>query len=159
MAQALYFSKEFDGFRNAAERAIALNPMDGSTMEFVGHLIAFSGDWEYGCELGERARALNPNHPVWYWALPFFNAYRNGDYVNARPFALKFFMPGFYIAHVLLAAVHGQLGESEPAAKAVRDLLALIPDPEVIKAQLDKWYQPELVEKLVDGLRKAGLNP
>ncbi len=158
LAQALYFSKEFNGFRSAAERAIALNPMDGSTMEFVGHLIAFSGDWEYGCELGERARALNPNHPVWYWALPFFNAYRNGDYVNARPFAIKFFMPGFYVAHVLLAAVHGQLGESEPAAKAVRDLLALIPDPKVIKTQLDKWYQPELVEKLVDGLRKAGLD-
>ncbi|HZI86079.1 MAG TPA: tetratricopeptide repeat protein, partial [Pyrinomonadaceae bacterium] len=157
LAQALYFNKEFEAFRNAADRAIALNPMDGSTMEYLGHLIAFSGDWEYGCELAERARALNPNHPVWYWSLPFFNAYRKGDYVNARVFAFKFFMPGFYLSYVLLGAVHGQLGEREAGDGAVRDLLALIPDVAVIKSKLERWYQPELVEKLLDGLSKAGL--
>ena len=157
LAQALYFSKEFEAFRNAADRAIALNPMDGSTMEYLGHLIAFSGDWEYGCELAERARDLNSNHPVWYWSLPFFNAYRNGDYVTARAFAFKFFMPGFYLSYVLLGAVHGQLGEHEAAGRAVQDLLALIPDVSVIRNKLERWYQPELVEQLFAGLRKAGL--
>ncbi len=34
LAQALFFRKEFPAFRVAAERAIALNPMDGSTVEF-----------------------------------------------------------------------------------------------------------------------------
>src|SRR5687767_2462686 len=35
LAQALFFRKEFDPFRDAAERAISLNPMDGSTVEYL----------------------------------------------------------------------------------------------------------------------------
>ena len=58
-------------------------------VEFIGHLLAFAGDWERGCELGERARELNPHHPKWYWALPFLDAYRKGDYRGARAFIRK----------------------------------------------------------------------
>ena len=158
MAQALFFRKEFDAFRHAADRAIALNPMDGSTMEYLGHLIAFSGDWDYGCEVAERARQLNPNHPGWYWAVPFYNAYRNGDFPTARAFALKIDQPTVDLCQVMLAAVYGQLGEHEAADRTVQTLLSLTPDTAVTRKQLDKWYQPELVEKLIDGLRKAGLN-
>jgi len=158
LAQALFFNKEFDAFHHAAERAIALNPMDGSTMEYVSHLIAFSGDWDYGCEVAERARQLNPNHPGWYWAVPFYNAYRNGDYTSARAYALKINQPTVDLCQVMLAAVYGQLGEREAADRTVRTLLSLTPDTAVTRKQLDKWYQPELVEKLIDGLRKAGLN-
>jgi non-specific serine/threonine protein kinase len=158
LAQALFFRKEFDAFRHAAERAIALNPMDGSTMEYVSHLIAFSGDWDYGCEVAERARQLNPNHPGWYWAVPFYNAYRNGDYPTARAFALKIDQPTVDLCQVMLAAVYGQLGEHEAADRTVQTLLSLTPDTAVTRKQLDKWYQPKLVEKLIDGLRKAGLN-
>jgi TolB-like protein/Tfp pilus assembly protein PilF len=158
LAQALFFRKEFDAFRHAAERAIALNPMDGSTMEYVAHLIAFSGDWDYGCEVAERARQLNPNHPGWYWAVPFYDAYRKGDYTSARSFALKIDQPTVDLCQVMLAAVYGQLGEHEAADRTVRTLLSLTPDTAVTRKQLDKWYQPELVEKLIDGLKKAGLN-
>jgi|GEM_PF-151997 len=158
LAQALFFRKEFDRFRHAAERAIALNSMDGSTMEYLSHLIAFSGDWDYGCKVAERARQLNPNHPGWYWAVPFYNAYRNGDYPSARAFALKIDQPTVDLCQVMLAAVYGQLGEHEAADRTVQALLSLTPDTTVTRAQLDKWYQPELVEKLIDGLRKAGLN-
>ena len=157
LAQALFFRKDFGAFRHAAERAIALNPMDGSTMEYVAHLIAFSGDWDYGCEVAERARQLNPNHPGWYWAVPFYNAYRQGDYLSARAFALRIDQPTVDLCQVMLAAVHGQLGEREAADKTVRSLLALTPDTARIRKQLDKWYQPELVKQIKDGLRKAGL--
>ncbi len=158
LAQALFFRKEFDTFRAAAERATALNPMDGSTLEYMGHLIAFSGDWNNGCDLAERARRLNPDHPGWYWAVPFYNAYRNGDYASARAFALKIDMPTLVFWHIMLAAVYGQLGEREAASNAVRELLALRPDFVVTgRSELSKWYLPDLVEQLMDGLRKAGL--
>ena len=158
LAQAFFFRKEFDAFRHAAERAIALNPMDGSTVEYVAHLIAFSGDWDYGCEVAERARQLNPNHPGWYWAVAFYNAYRKGDYLAARGFALKIDQPTVDLCQVMLAAVYGQLGEHEAADRTVQALLSLTPDTAVTRKQLDKWYQPELVEKIIEGLRKAGLN-
>jgi hypothetical protein len=40
----------------------------------------------------------------------------------------------------------------------VRELLALKPDFLVVaRKELGKWWEPELVEHLIDGLRKAGL--
>ena len=66
LAQALFFRREFQAFRNAAERAVALNPMDGGTTAFMGVLMAYAGDWEHGCALAERAVQLNPHHPGWY---------------------------------------------------------------------------------------------
>jgi TolB-like protein/Tfp pilus assembly protein PilF len=158
VAQALFFRKESDAFRDAAERAIALNPMDGSTIEYLGHLIAFSGDWERGCELAERARQLNPNHPAWYWAVPFLDAYRKGDYRSARTFLLKGHQQGHFFVQALIAAVQGQLGEREAADKVLREVLAQKPDfPLTARDDFGKWYLPELVEQLIDGLRKAGL--
>ena len=158
LAQALFFRKEFDAFRDAAERAITLNPMDGSTVEYLAHLIAFSGNWERGCELAERARQLNPNHPSWYWAVPCLDAYRKGDYLGARPFLTKGNPQKNYLMHALLAAVQGQLGESESAARNLREVLTMMPDfPSIVRREFSKWYLPELVDHLMDGLRKAGL--
>ena len=159
LAQAHYFRKEFEAFRNAAERAIALNARDGAMVEFIGHLLAFGGDWERGCELGEQARDLNPHHPKWYWALPFLDAYRRGDYRGARAFIPKAQMPGNFFGYALNAAVYGQVGDREEAAKALRDLLALRPDfAAIARDQFEKWYLPDLAEQLIDGLRKAGLD-
>jgi TolB-like protein/tetratricopeptide (TPR) repeat protein len=159
LAQAHYFRREFDAFRNAAERAIGLNPCDGAMVEFCGHLLAFAGDWERGCELEKRARELNPHHPKWYWTLPFLDAYRNGDYRAARAFVHQAQMPGNYFALSLAAAVYGQFGDRAEAAKVLRELLILRPDfAEIARDLFAKWYRPDLVEQLIDGLRKAGLD-
>jgi TolB-like protein/Tfp pilus assembly protein PilF len=159
LAQAHYFRKELDAFRHAAERAVALNPMDGFTVEYLAHLVAFAGDWERGRELGDRARQLNPHHPAWYWALPMLDAFRRGDYREARALIPKALMPGQYYSLALFAAIYGQLGEREAAGEALREALALKPDlAEVARDQFGKWYLPPLVEQLVDGLRKAGLS-
>jgi adenylate cyclase len=158
LAQALYFRKEFGAFRSAAERAIAMNRMDGAAMEYLGHLLAFSGDWEYGCTVGERARDLNPHHPAWYWALPFLDAYRRGDFQGAQKFAQKMNMPGLWLTKATATALHGQLGEFEAGRKSVQELLLLQPEF-ALKAhdELSKWFDPELVKSLLVGLRKAGL--
>ncbi|HET7841863.1 MAG TPA: hypothetical protein VFM21_09670, partial [Terriglobia bacterium] len=159
LAQAFFFRKEFGPFRDAAERALKLNPMDGATCQYLGHLLAFSGDWEYGCAVGARSRELNPNHPVWYWALPLLDAYRKGDYQEARKYALKFNLQGLWLTTVLRAAVHAQLGEIEAARTCVEELLALAPDSAAFgREELSKWYPPELVDSLLEGLRKAGLD-
>ena len=66
LASALFFKKEIQAFRSAAERAIAFNPMDGSTAASLGFLMASAGDWEHGRALSERAMQLNPHHARWY---------------------------------------------------------------------------------------------
>jgi TolB-like protein/tetratricopeptide (TPR) repeat protein len=158
LASAQFFRREFQAFRNSAERAITLNPMDGFTAAYLGFLIAYAGDWERGCALAAQARRLNPHHPGWYWFPSFFDAYRKSDYRSALDIALKINMPGFWRTNVALATAYGQLGEREAACNAVRELLALRPDFRVVaREELGKMLDPELVEHLVEGLRKAGL--
>ncbi len=158
LASAQFFRRELRAFRNSAERAIGLNNMDGFTLAYLGFLIAYSGDWERGCLLVERARRLNPYHPGWYWVPSFFDAYRKRDYRAALDFALKVNMPGFWRTNFALATAYGQLGEREAAHNALRELLALRPDfATAAREELAKWWDPELVEHLIEGLSKAGL--
>jgi hypothetical protein len=104
---------------------------------------------------------LNPNHAGWYWAVHFLDSYRKGDYEAARPYLTKLFTRGggaelFTIA--LLAALYGQLGDRKEADKTMRAILAANPDFGLtVRDDFEKWYPPELVEKLMEGLRKAGL--
>ena len=159
LASAFFFRRELGSFRTAAERAIALNRMEGYTTAFLGMEFAFSGDWERGCALSEWATQLNPNHPGWYWFPPALNAYRQGDSQRALEYMLKINMPGLWTAQVALTVIYGQLGEMDQASSALRGLLTLRPDfAAVARRELSKWWQPELVEQMLGDLRKAGLN-
>ena len=60
MAQALFFRKEFDAFRNAAERAIALNPMDGSEHGVPGPLAGVCRRLGAGLRAGGEGAAAEP---------------------------------------------------------------------------------------------------
>ncbi|HET7712716.1 MAG TPA: hypothetical protein VFL80_12360, partial [Thermoanaerobaculia bacterium] len=158
LAQALFFRKEFQSFRNAAERVVALNPMDGNSIAFAGELLNYAGESELGLALAGRAKQLNPNYPGWYWYADFYDAYRRGDDRAALGFALKINLPGQWFWHAVKAAVYGQLGEQEAAGKAVHDLLKLLPDfGAVARKVLEKWWAPEYIERMIDGWRKAGL--
>jgi TolB-like protein/tRNA A-37 threonylcarbamoyl transferase component Bud32 len=159
LAQALFFRRELQAFRGAADRAVALNPMDGCTTAFMGILMAYAGDWDHGCVLAEHAMQLNPHHPGWYRFAAFHNAYRKRDYRAALDVALKFNMPSYFHTHAAIAAAYGQLGERTSAERAVRELLALKPDfAEVAREDYAKWVGPgEILDHLVEGFRKAGL--
>ena len=158
LAQALFFLKELQSFRNAAERAVALNPMDGNSIAFLGELLSYSGDGERGAALAARAKQLNPNHPGFYWFADFYNAYRQGDYRGALNAALNLNLPGHLGMHMVLAAAYGQLGEREAAGRALRNLLAVRPDfASIARGLMSQWWTPEYSEQLIDGLRKAGL--
>jgi TolB-like protein len=158
LAQALFFQKEFEGFRNAAERAVALNPMDGNSIAFLGELLAYAGDCERGMALAERAKQLNPHHPGWYWYADFYDAYRQGDYRGALNFVLKSNLPGHWGMQAAMAACYGQLGERDAAGKALRNLLTLRPDfAGTIRKECEKWWGPDYGKRFIEGLRKGGL--
>ena len=158
LASALFFRRELGAFRGAAERALALNHMEGYTTAFLGMQFAFSGDWERGCALSDRSTQLNPHHPGWYWFPKVLDAYRRHDGQQALEYLLKINMPGLWTAQVAHAVVYRQIGEMERARTAVRDLLAMRPDfAAKAREELEKWWQPEMVEQMLGDLRKAGL--
>ena len=90
--------------------------------------------------------------------LPSSTPTARSDYRGALDFALKVNMPGFWRTQLALATAYAQLGEREAARNAVRELLAVRPDfAAIAREELGKWWDPELIEHLIDGLRKAGL--
>ncbi|HMF09066.1 MAG TPA: protein kinase, partial [Thermoanaerobaculia bacterium] len=158
LAQALFFHKEFESFRHEAERAVALNPADGNSIAFLGELLTYTGDRERGLELAGRAKQLNPNHPGWYWYANLFDAYSRGDDRGALGFARLVNLPEHWGLHLMLAAIYGQLGQRDPAARALRDLLKLRPEfAATLGKDSEKWWPREYGERLIEGLRKAGL--
>ena len=158
LAQALFFRHERQAFRPLAERTIALNRMDGATMAFMGLLLGCAGDWEHGCAVADSAMRLNPHFPGWYRLTTIFNAYRTHDYRAAIDGALRIQMPGYFWTSVACAAAFGQLGETRPARKALAELLAIRPEFATAgREELGKWFEPDLAEHFLDGLRKAGL--
>jgi TolB-like protein len=158
LAMANYFLGDRPAFRSAAERALELNPMDGFSIAFLGSFIAYDGDWEYGCRLSAKARSFNPRHPGWYWFVPCFDAYRKGDYRLSLEFARKVNMPSLWRTSAIMAAALGQLGEIESARILLQTLLTRRPNFKAeVRKDLSIFWGPDLVEGMVDGLRKAGL--
>ena len=159
LSQVLFFQKDFRTFRNAADRALALNPMDSNSLALHSEMLAYSGDWDRGLALAERARQLNPHHPGWYWHVNFNHAYRQRDYRAALEIASKMNQTSNWGAQVLTAAACGQLGDREAAAQPLRELLQLRPDAAArVSADAEKWFDADYAAHLIEGLRKAGLD-
>jgi serine/threonine-protein kinase len=158
LAKVSFFKRNIPAFRAAAERAILLNPMDGATIAYMGILIAFSGDWKRGCPLTEKGMQLNANHPGWHLMTAWHDAYRRKDYLKALELALKLNAPKNPWVQRSLTVTYAQLGSSAEARSSLHDLLALVPNyARVAREMHSRWLEPELVEHMIDGLRKAGL--
>jgi tetratricopeptide (TPR) repeat protein len=152
----LFMRKDTAASVSAAERAMALNPLDASNEAMF--VVTFADDWERGCALIRRAMELNPHHPGWYRAPLGVNEYRKENYRNAIDEAISANVANVVWIQLILAAAHGQLGEIEAARTALHTLLALKEDfAQSGRRLMGKWFEPELVEHLTDGLRKAGL--
>lgn len=107
----------------------------------------------------EKARALNPYHPGWYYLPLASNHYRAGDCEKALEAAQKVNMPGYWPSHMFLAAIYGQLGRTGQAQAALENLDRIFPDFRVrTRQELEKWYlTTETLDHFLDGLVKAGL--
>ena len=158
LATVYFFRKEMIPFRVHAERALALNPLDASVKAYLGLLIAASGEWDRGCQMVESAMQLNPNCPGYFYFARCCNAYRQGKYAEVLEAAARINMPSYFHVPALKAAAFGQLGKREEARTAVQDLLALRPDfATAARQEYAKWYDSGLIDQIVEGLRKAGL--
>jgi adenylate cyclase len=158
LAQAHFFRKEFEPFRVAADRAIALNPWDAVTVAFMGILMAYSGDWDHGVQLARDAARLNPHHPGWFSFAEVWWHYRRQEWQEALAVAQHINMPTYFYTPVVLAFCYARLGRRDEARRALDEALAMVPDlADIAEAELSKWLPPDVVEMSVEGLRMAGL--
>ena len=140
---------------------MSLNPRDGTTLAFMAIMIAFSGDWERGMALAQRAIDLNRHHPGWYHNVFFHHHYRKGEYEEALQAAKKINMPEFHWMQLMTAAACGMLGRNEEAGTAIESVRKYNPtflDLENVREDIEMWDpDKDEVEQFLQGLQKAGL--
>ena len=147
-------------FQKLAERAIELNPNDAFVLADLGTWMGYTGSWELGKDWVTRSKQLNPKHQSWLDYIWHLEHYLNGEYREARDVALAVNLPNNYMVQASLAATYAMNGEQEKAEQTLTHVLELRPDyskdpraPFRVRRML-----PKLIEGLMDGLRKAGLD-
>ncbi len=153
-------SQDLVEFRNFAERAVKLNPNDAFVLADLGTWMGYAGQWEKGKEWVARAMLLNPKHQSWWYQVWHLDHYLKGEYQESRDAALKMNLPGNYMVQASLTAAYAMNGEQEKAEKSLAHLLELRPDyPDDPRAPFRTRGMPvELIEGLMEGLRKVGLD-
>ena len=160
LAQTHFFRQDLAAFGPAAERAMALNPLNTDAVGILGLQIVHTGEFERGAAIVRRAMELNANHAGWMHFAPLWEHFHKGEYEQALERANRVDVPGLFWPYLVVASACGHLGRRAEAAAAVRDLLAL--DPEFAahaRSNVGTWhFASGLMEPILEGLRKAGLS-
>jgi adenylate cyclase len=160
LTRVRFMRHEVEASFTSAERALALNPNDPEVLCNAGQFMVLAGNRERGVALTKKAIALGPNYPPWCRFQLSFAHYQKGEYQQALGESLKIDMPDLFWTHIYLAMNYGQLGRKQEAKAAVAKLLGLYPDiAQKFRREERKSNVPEdMIERMVDGLRKAGLD-
>ena len=153
-------SQDLAEFRHYSERTISLNPNDAFVLADLGTWMGYAGQWEIAREWVSRSMQLNPKHQGWLWQTWHLENFLKGDYKKSRDFALKMNMPDNYMVQASLAAAYAMNGEQEKAEKTLAHVLEMRPDyPQDPRLPFrTRGIPDELIEGLMVGLRKAGLD-
>jgi len=158
-AWSFFIQNQKERFFKEIQNALSLNPNSPFRVGMIGFFLSLYGDWEKGKELLDRAMNMNLGFPNWYYGATTLYYYRLNKYEKAFGEALKYDVPAIFWGPMLRIAVLGQLDRKVDAASHILDLKKLKPDFEGKAHYLLRMYvkEEELVEKIIEGLRKAGL--
>jgi adenylate cyclase len=155
-----YTETDFDTFRTTAEKAISINPNNAWIVADLGVWTYYSGDWDRGKALIEKAKTLYSAYPRWIDWPAVLDRYRKHEYIEAKASAIEINLPKNVMVQATLAAAYGQLGELDKAKSIIDQIREDKPEFDVNpRAEFRARRMPdELVESIMDGLRKAGLD-
>jgi tetratricopeptide (TPR) repeat protein len=155
LAEAAFYSKQYDRSLSHMARAITLNPNDADVLAISGYLQAACGHSQLALLHMEMARERNPTSPPWYNWVNGGAFYLMGRYEDALAAFNLFGRPNPSVLR-WRAATYVQLGRIDEARNDMRALLALKPDLNAREVRKFVDYMPNL-ENYMDALRKAGL--
>ena len=144
-----------------AEKAVALGPYDANALGSLGLFVAFTGHWDEGNALAEKALKLaGPSAaPYWWWAKAK-RAWFRGEYQEAYEAFQRAYIKSFWLSHLDLAYTLPFLGRVDEAKQHVAALLKMYPTMTIREA--DAFYKLACFdaayrEKMAGALRQAGL--
>ncbi|MFC5195879.1 hypothetical protein ACFPH8_11100 [Bizionia hallyeonensis] len=154
----IYMKRKEEAIK-ALEYCLSLNPSSVSTIGTVGFGMACVGEYDRALELLLQSLDLNPHCPWWFYLGFFFVYYHNGDYVKALDYANKIETMDVFYEPLSKAIAKAQLGLLPEIGEDVNILTDKYSDILAnLKAALSTTlYDTDLVEKIIEGCKKAGL--
>lgn len=132
LAQAYYTSCQTDKMQAAIQRGLEINPNDPNLLAAFGNWLQYSGRWQEGTLLTDRAFAIETQKPKkWWWMGPAKAHYYRNEYEHAYEQAYQVFMRSFnernWLSHLQLGYTLPYLGRLEEARSAINSLQHLRP--------------------------------
>jgi serine/threonine-protein kinase len=156
---AHYHAYDTTAWHQAAERIVAINPLNQGQMAYVGMAFAVSGEWDRGIPMVRRAMDVDPNIIGVLHIVLFADYYRRREYEEALARAKRLNAPETALSALSLAAAAGQLGRAEEARAALDALRRDHPghdESTKVRALWAYWLrEPELIERLLEGFENA----
>ena len=142
------------------EKALALNPNYADSYGQLAWALNYSGQPKETLRLMEKAIRLNPHH-TWSYSMVLGEAYftlaRYDDAITALEEGLRR-NPTAQRLRIFLASSYAQAGRLGDAQWQVAELLTLDPDTSLNQVrEVVPYKDPEPLNRLLDGLRNAGL--
>ena len=160
LALVRFYSNELSAALKESYRALALNPNSLFIVDGIGYIMTLSGEWERGTALIRKTMKLNPYYRnVVHYAL-WVDCLRQEDYEGAYMETMSLRRPAVFWYPLAKASTSGLLGKYEEGRKFVENLLQLKPDfPSRGRMLIGHYVKfEEIVERVIEGLRKSGLN-
>ena len=159
-AWRFFVQNQKEKFLYEIEKALDLNPNSPFRIGAIGFFLSLYGEWEKGKQLLDKAMKQNIGFPSWYYGATTVYYYRLNEFEKAYEEAIKYDIPALFWGPMLRAATLGQFERKSDAEKQISDLKFLKPDFENKARYLISRYvkEEELVERIIEGLQKAGLN-
>ena len=154
------WSRQHDVAIREAERAISLDPNFADGHNFLGLILHYAGRSEEALLYFDRSMALNPLFPDQWLHFQAQAAYQLGRYETAVAILKRRIIrkPDTDASRVLLAASYGQLGLIDEARSTWREVFRGNPNYLLEhRRRVLPYKNPDDFERVVEGLRKAGL--
>jgi TolB-like protein len=147
-------------FFKEADKCLSMRTNSPMRLGSVGFHLSLFGDWDRGKSLLDRVLDKRVRYPLYYHGAIMLYYYRKQEYDIALEEAKKYDIPSLFWGPMLRVAVLGQLNRINDARTNIDHLKQLKPDFEKKAHYLISRFvkEEDLVELVVDGLRKAGLS-
>ena len=160
LAGACLWARRHDEAVSAAEKVVAFNPSFAEGYGMLGFILHYVGRSEEAVACLDRAMTLDPFCTDMILHFQGQALYQLGRYDEAAAILKRRILrnPETDASRALLAAAYGQMGLLEEAREAWRGLLRVNPDYSLEQRRKVLPYKnPDDFERVVEGLRKAGL--
>jgi adenylate cyclase len=154
-----FWKKDLERSREEADKALSLNPNHPQALVARGNIHLYSGEPTNATPYYEKAIRLDPGQSQWrhFLALAYFvaGAYETAAAIFKERIALT---PNTDLSRAFLASALGHLGRRDDAAAVWLELKEINPrySPASHMARTP-FRNPADANRLIDGLRKAGL--